>query len=388
MFPAAPAFPSDMPAPEIRSLTGLRALPALLVVFYHFYREHIPASIPVLHEVVGAGFTAVGMFFVLSGFILTYVYAGHDLRERAVRRAFWIARFARVYPVYLLSLAIGFAAQLPKSGQSLATGMGWVRLALALSLLNAASHYGMFVLNWAAWSLSVEAVFYLLFPSLAPSARSGVSAHRSRGESARSLGSVGSWRLRCTPTSTPITSATPPAATRRGACGNWYLKLLSRDVHVECFVIGIVAGCSISVAAGGPRARAAREAELRRSERSCSILVGAVRFASSFPHAYLYTRRAPFRSITLLVVARLTPGRTRSTARDPRSTSFVVALGRASYAIYILHVPVFYLCAHFIPSMWDEGALFWPYLGALLIVSSLVYGFVEEPRLDDGCGAR
>src|ERR1700683_355607 len=98
--------------PEIRALTGLRAFPALLVVFYHFYRWHIPA-VPVVPYVVDNGFVAVGVFFVLSGFILAYSYADVPLRDPSYRRRFLRARFARVYPVYFLSLVIAFLAQLP-----------------------------------------------------------------------------------------------------------------------------------------------------------------------------------------------------------------------------------------------------------------------------------
>jgi hypothetical protein len=116
-------------APQIRALTGLRALPALLVVFYHFYREHIPA-VPVVPYVVDSGFVAVGMFFVLSGFILTYSYAGVSLRDPSERRRFFRARFARVYPVYLLSLVVGFLARLPASATEAATWRGLRHIAL------------------------------------------------------------------------------------------------------------------------------------------------------------------------------------------------------------------------------------------------------------------
>ncbi len=53
------------------------------------------------------GFMGVPFFFLLSGFILTYSYLG-QVETHNQRRRFWEARFARVYPVYLLSLVLNW----------------------------------------------------------------------------------------------------------------------------------------------------------------------------------------------------------------------------------------------------------------------------------------
>jgi peptidoglycan/LPS O-acetylase OafA/YrhL len=57
----------------------------------------------------------------------------------------------------------------------------------------------------------------------------------------------------------------------------------------------------------------------------------------------------------------------------------VMLLGRASYSVYILQVPVFYVFLRFLPQMWDSAPLFWPYLGALVVLSIAAHTFVEEP---------
>ena len=46
----------------------------------------------------------VGFFFLLSGFVLTYNYS--DRATTLSKREFWLARMARLYPVYVLVLAI------------------------------------------------------------------------------------------------------------------------------------------------------------------------------------------------------------------------------------------------------------------------------------------
>lgn len=155
-----------MGIPEIRPLTGLRALLALWVVCQHFFRELLPAG--VAQQAVSAGFISVHVFFVLSGYVLTVQYREVDLSVSGERRAFWWRRFARLYPLYICSLLLGFVALWPGSWESLQTLRGATRGVVQLCVLNAWWHAAMFPLNFAAWTLSAEMLFYLLFPVLLP----------------------------------------------------------------------------------------------------------------------------------------------------------------------------------------------------------------------------
>jgi peptidoglycan/LPS O-acetylase OafA/YrhL len=357
------------PVPEIRSLTGLRALPALLVVFFHFYRGHIPDSLPVIKPLVDGGFVAVGMFFVLSGFILTYVYAGVDRSDPEARRAFFVARFARVYPVYALSLVIGFVAGLPDALTPLATGMGWTRLVLVCTLLNAFSHYGMFYLNWAAWSLSAEAFFYFVFPWIAPRV-ARMSDRALVGCAAVAwLGSLLAPAL--------YGALDPDHLGRPLRLGDeifwsWYLKFFPL-CHLGCFVIGVVAGRLFV----RHRSALARIRPTLRDGAAGAVVLAVVAILSMelVPYTYLYANAlAPLFALLVGAVAEGGTLASRALAARP-----LVTLGRASYALYILHVPVFYVFLHFVPDMWDRADLFWPYLGVLVVVALGAYRFVEEP---------
>jgi len=86
--------------PPIKSLTSLRFFAAIYVVLFHESANpgHF-VFFPLAARFVASGYTAVTLFFVLSGFILAYNYG----RIRS-RKEFWISRFARIYPVYFLSL--------------------------------------------------------------------------------------------------------------------------------------------------------------------------------------------------------------------------------------------------------------------------------------------
>lgn len=150
----------DHKLPPLRALTSLRFFAAMYVVFFHESRkpDHI-ALFPLAARFVDSGYTAVTLFFVLSGFILAYNY--EQIRSR---KEFWISRFARIYPVYFLSLLPVFIT--PHWSHHPRPGM--VGMILTFCLLQswwvplAAS------LNAVAWTLSVEASFYAAFPFLLP----------------------------------------------------------------------------------------------------------------------------------------------------------------------------------------------------------------------------
>ena len=94
--------------PAIDSLTSLRGLAALWVVLYHFQGDIVtllPFSKFLLPFVVQGHF-AVPIFFVLSGFVLTYNYlesmSGSLSRSELVQ--FWARRLLRIYPLHLVTL--------------------------------------------------------------------------------------------------------------------------------------------------------------------------------------------------------------------------------------------------------------------------------------------
>ena len=103
---------------SLHALTGARFLAAFWVLAYHFaiqFRfDTLPGKAPStgalplgLAPIILQGHLAVDFFFILSGFILSYTYVSSEGALRGSRREFWVARIARVYPVYLLGLALG-----------------------------------------------------------------------------------------------------------------------------------------------------------------------------------------------------------------------------------------------------------------------------------------
>ena len=108
---------------DFPALTGLRFFLALWVILHHLTGpgQKLEATALLLPHglftLIRGGYQAVTTFFVLSGFVLTRSYAATVWNQRNTLR-YAMGRAARVYPVYLLSLAGGGAVYLdgPDSG--------------------------------------------------------------------------------------------------------------------------------------------------------------------------------------------------------------------------------------------------------------------------------
>ncbi len=166
------AVSTKAPASELSALTGVRFFAAAFVVFYHFGRPFLGHTPWPVAGLAGTGYAAVGFFFLLSGFVMTYSYVSRDGLMRGNSRSFWAARIARIYPAYLLAFLIGMPFNIIGSMHVNSIGTAWAKLLLGgasvLALLQAWTPWTAWYWNYPAWSLSGEAFFYLAFPVLVP----------------------------------------------------------------------------------------------------------------------------------------------------------------------------------------------------------------------------
>lgn len=156
------AEPHSASRPELKALTGIRAVAAIMVVMSHV---GLPKTAPpLLTKFVESGYIGVPLFFILSGFVLAYNYADIDPRSPRQLWRFYVARAARVLPLYyviLVFLAVTVAAKdgsLRYLGSHLLNIQTW-----SPSLTEAQQTF-----NGPAWSINVELFFYALFPILMP----------------------------------------------------------------------------------------------------------------------------------------------------------------------------------------------------------------------------
>jgi peptidoglycan/LPS O-acetylase OafA/YrhL len=343
---------------EILPLTGLRALAAWWVVGFHFVRRAV--DVPALRQLLAGGHVAVDLFFVLSGFVLTARYGATDFADAWNRKVFWRRRFARIYPLYVVSLALGFYAEWPGSARALATASGLTRLAAQLTLLNSFSHLWMFRLNWAAWSLSVEAFFYALFPWLLP----WISRR-----SPRRVIAVCCLAALVAPA---LYSLLDPDHFGRAlslgdeALWSWYLKFFPLQ-RLPMFMAGI---------ATAQLARELRPPPFTLVAAIAALL--AILVTAAVPYAFL--QGGALLPLFVAVLLALGSGAgVGARAQSWLASPVMVALGRASYATYILHVPLFLAMACFDPVLQPSLPHVMGYVGMLLVVSMLAHRFIEEP---------
>lgn len=153
--------------PFLAGLTGFRSLAVLAVLLGHAVAWIAPlADLPLFFS-RQARLTEAGLsgFFVLSGFVLFYNHAPGPGRRPFDGKRFFLARLARIYPVYLLLLLVGLAVFLVQEPSAL-----W-RDPLCLPALASLTQTWFFAPQAPAvfpigWAVSTEAFFYVLFPLL------------------------------------------------------------------------------------------------------------------------------------------------------------------------------------------------------------------------------
>jgi peptidoglycan/LPS O-acetylase OafA/YrhL len=355
---------------QIKSLTGLRFFAAAAVVFFHFGKPHLGNPPAVLMHLAENGGTGVSLFFILSGFVLAYNYANPRRTEPFSRAAFWKARFARIYPVYFLSLIL-----------SLSLFVAYVRtfippvslagifqvsksFVMALSLTQAWDRSQALVWNYPAWTLSVEMFFYLTFPwtcplickwnprktllalygvALAGSAASYVLAHP-RGMSSHLLEMPGIH-----------VSASFLSSLREG----W------PPLRLPEFLTGMVLG---RLHVTRPRPGAGNAALL-----SALALIGILAVTALAHLSYSSVVLALDPLFALLIYGLASGG---GRLQEFLSLPVLVLLGESSYAIYILQVPIMHVVYHLFG---NNGRSMIAGVFLLTVASVCTFSFFETP---------
>jgi peptidoglycan/LPS O-acetylase OafA/YrhL len=141
-------------------LDHLRGLAAILVfsyhLYHHFYHNWKPNPDAWYMGLIVEGHTGIGLFFVLSGFIFMLI------RLNSVEISYWgfmRNRFLRIFPLFLFVFFV-----------AISIGRNDFRaediLYLFFSNLGLAPTSNSFITG-AAWSISIEFTFYMIFPFLA-----------------------------------------------------------------------------------------------------------------------------------------------------------------------------------------------------------------------------
>jgi peptidoglycan/LPS O-acetylase OafA/YrhL len=302
----------------------------------------LPAAV---YTLIRAGYLAVGMFFVLSGFVLSQSYGSTSWsRKNLVRYA--IGRVSRIYPVYALSLLF----VVPFIAGSTVPGKPWFIANYAFLLQGWTAKIPVHW-NTPAWSLTCEVFFYLCFPLVVGTLR------RLNGRAAIVVF---------------VAACFLPALLWRAGVPSSFKPL----IHLADFLTGILAARAFEIL------RSLKGNWIGRGYWLYLPATAAIVLLMLYPMTNpglldLSGTLRPFTALALLgfaleggLVARIL------------STRVPVYLGKASYAIYILHVPLLWNFRRWwqfwFPDMSSAMSAFC-YIVITVCVSAVVFRYFEEP---------
>lgn len=358
---------------SIGSLTALRFGAAFLILIEHSRGTLLPTTLYARYP-LDAGVT---FFYVLSGFILAYVHPG--LRGREGRRAFYVARFARIWPGIMLSLI--FVLLLLPSLMYFPSAMLWHGPGYYGSLLSYVTMTQAWVpvpvvyfgFNGVAWSVSVEAFFYLMFPFLL------LNFERTWRRKAvlvalAGLGLIFIGKLLGLPQIDAQHLTTPVSH------GLVYINPLSR---LKEFFVGIAVGVLFL--------------KVRAQNRTLGLAVGW-EAAALFSLFYVVLQIGPYRSrwITqdpdygmwtdqllhalLFGLVIFVFAFNRGLISRALSTKFPVLLGEISFSVYLVHQIVLNVYRRNMTASWMPTTHVFPmYVVVVCLVAYLMWRFVEVP---------
>ncbi len=161
------------------NLNGIRFLAALVVIIHHVEMAKYWFGLPNIYDssFVGGVFGELGiiLFFVLSGFLITYLLLEEHRRTGTIGiKAFYMRRILRIWPVYYLVVIFSLFIlpnfhffDIPGLSEQINDGFFLKSLAYMSFMPNLGyTFYEHIPYATQTWSVGVEEQFYLLWPVL------------------------------------------------------------------------------------------------------------------------------------------------------------------------------------------------------------------------------
>ena len=361
LSPTPPEDPATTRAASRRldSLTGLRWWAAFGVFLHHMTNI---APLPA-HSILALGAQGVTFFFVLSGFVLTW-----SSRPGVPATTFWWRRFARIWPLHAVALAVAVPVfHSPDPDPS----MTWVKplslgvLALSVLLLHgwSTSPGILFSGNPAAWTLSCEAFFYALHPALNRPLRRATSRTALLLAGAVVLGAAVFYLLRVEAPALRLDLVPQPV-----------LRLWE-------FVLGMALGRAVL---SGWRPRLRPVVAYGLLALGAAAIWWVPRFGSHLNGADRFVRLVPVLiGVLCAVVIVAAVGHELRGRGSHLTTAPMLRLGEWSYAFYLLHATGIYLARGIMggpaETSWTNLAWHVPFLAASVLAAALAHHLVEKP---------
>jgi peptidoglycan/LPS O-acetylase OafA/YrhL len=154
---------------RILSIEAIRGMAAIYVMLGHLvllYKPYqfFPGYEFVIKTIFGFGHQAVLLFFIVSGFSITYSSPNFNENQKIELREYYFKRFRRIYPLFFISLIISVITLLITENS-----FELRRIILSFVFLTDISKGSIsnpISTNFPIWSLSYEVIYYILFPTL------------------------------------------------------------------------------------------------------------------------------------------------------------------------------------------------------------------------------
>jgi peptidoglycan/LPS O-acetylase OafA/YrhL len=306
-------------------LDGLRGLAILLVMLYHFCLPHVAfhdKNAPWLLQLAQGGWMGVDLFFVLSGFLITGILLQTRSRPHYFRN-FLGRRFLRIWPLYYLSLVVllvlpALLTTSPPGVQSMQDKQAWFWLYMSNWLFAKEGGFSQ-TSGGYFWSLAVEEQFYLLWPLVVYALSDRRLLHVSLSLLGLSLlARIVLIHAGVSTNALYTMTFTHLDGLAVGSC----LAVCARSVHLASIVRRVLPWAAV-MAAGGLVAARLVDGDLYFWSRQmatfgytcCAVLFGALLF---------WSLNAPAQPMLRLALT----GR------------FMSQMGKLSYALYMVHVPI------------------------------------------------
>ncbi|NOK23535.1 acyltransferase family protein [Corallococcus carmarthensis] len=361
---------------QLAALTGLRFFASAHVVAYHVYHLVFTGTEapPGLHGLLTSGYVGISFFFVLSGFILGYNYLERPPATHEARKAFWVARFARIYPIYALGLALAAPAYFKSLRDAWAVNpleALWHAAALVVTplLLQSWTPWTAMAWNGAGWSLAVAAVFYAAFPFLA-------GRMNRLGTRALAMGAAAAYGgALVLPVLYMVVDPDQTGGTASAyGSGPWMLALRFNPLaRLPEFILGILAARFFLLrATEAPRSLPVVLAVVG------GLLIAALMGSTSLPFPLLHNGLlAPVFAALIFLLSRSQGAVARVLASRP-----LRLLGEASHALFLLHMPMLFAWKSVLKRLGEAPTSAWAvaaFVVGAVCLSVLAYERVEKP---------
>ncbi|MTV24575.1 acyltransferase [Nitriliruptoraceae bacterium ZYF776] len=344
------------------ALDGIRGIGIAMVLLFHSLTYMIDWYGPYGDRVLRGANSAVDVFFMLSGFLITVLLLEeHERHGRVSFKRFYMRRVLRLFPVLYATLAL-FALYLLVVRPDGASGFVGAAVKIATWTANFFIGHDLFLTQWfgQTWSLAIEEQFYVVWPiTLVLLLR--VPARR-RGALIVGLLVVltvafGLWR-------SVLFSRTEL----------WSAVYYRTDARFDQLLVGCLLGAALHFGYVRERARP------WMAVFGLGLWLLIAQTVSPFDALY-YHLGAP---LTNLAAVALTLGVLTGDGPVVRLLAWrpLRWLGRMSYALYIVHVPVYF--AVVTATAGREGVTVARLVGANVLTFALVlllHRLVEAPAL-------